>query len=118
MQLELNLWFSARSGNIYGNLNINRKEQVENIDKLLPIDKFCDDGFKRKLITMDEIESFINDPACDHDALYAWSRGGSMIAWNKKHQSASVIFDNTYYELSLGEQRRAHKGMPDLYFRS
>ena len=117
MNIELNLWFSARSGKLFGNLNINQKEVVENIDKLLSIQEFTLFTYKKKLMTEAELSAFINDPDRDEDALYAWTKGNSIVSWNTEKDTAFVIYNNQQYKLALGKEKRNYRGMPDMYFR-
>ncbi len=115
--LELNLWFSPKTGNVYGNLNINQKEEIQNIDKLLSIQEFCELAIKKKFMTMEQLSEFINNPNTDQNATYAFTKGNSIICWNSKKDFAIVIRNQQEMKLTLGVKRRDYKGMPDVYFR-
>ena len=118
VKIELNLWFSSKSGNIYGNLNINHKEQIENIDKLLSIQQFCNYTINKKLTTEDFLCDFINDPNRDHNALYAWTNKNNIVSWNTNNKFALIIYQDQTLELKQNKSFKLIKGQPDVCFRN
>lgn len=116
--LELNMWCSATTLNFYGNLNIDKKSSVENFSKLIPIAEFCELRITNKNLTIDELTTWIQDPERDHDALYAWTSGGSIIGWNVKCKSAYVRYQGKDFTLQQNKRDiSTRKGAPDLFFR-
>lgn len=115
--IELNLWFSQKSGNIYGNLNINHKLFVHIITKMLSLESFCDFVIKNNLLTTEELSIFVNLDDRDHDALYAWTQEGSIIWWNTKNSHASVVFNGNEYKVIQNKSLKKVPGSPDLCFR-
>lgn len=117
MQIELNLWFSAKTGNVFGNLNINMREEVQKISKLMPIQEFYKYSINKKIYTEQVMNDFLNDSTLDQQALYGWSEKNNLIIWNKQNAFADVIYNDEQIRLQMGIQRRQCKGMPDIYFR-
>lgn len=117
MNIELNLWFSQRLGSIYGQLNINQKEYIENIQKLVPITEFCELTIKKRFTDEVTLVEFLESPECDHDALFAWTKEGSMISWNTKKDYVFIIYQNESYTLNQNKKMKNYPGAPDVCFR-
>lgn len=117
MQLELNLWFSPKSGNLYGNLNINQKEQLQIIDRLRSIQDFCMQTIKENYADEDTLAEFINSEDRDHNALYSWTTDHSIICWNTKTEIATVIVKGQQYLLTRYNIKNRSSKAPDICFK-
>ncbi len=119
MKIELNIRYNTRNGSIYGSININSKEQVCKFNELLTADKWCKFTQTKKIISDEELISYVSDPTFDHDALYAWTQGDHLVKWNKNHKVAYVLYDNVSYTLPLNTlPMRDYVNKPDMYFRN
>ena len=116
--LELNLWFSPTTGATYGNLTTKTNHQVQNIDNLLSIQKFCALSQRLNLMDTETLDLFINDSSRDHEALYAWTKDRTAIVWwNESKKTAHGFINGKEHTFTLLNHRYQVKGMPDLIFR-